>query len=96
MKKGINFKKWKLIGSIFGIIAGVQFIIMTVLMMLLYPGGYSFWDNKISYLGYYTSANNGNPNFLCQTLFVITFISFTVLLIPFFLVLVLILKIRKL
>ena len=85
MNKEISFKKWKLIGSICGISAGVQFIIITIIIMVLYPGGYSFWDNSFSSLGYYESTSNGDPNLLCQMLYIITFTLFTILLIPFYL-----------
>ena len=85
MRKEIRFRKWKFIGSIFGITAGVQFIIISLIMMALYPGGYSFWDNSFSSLGYYESTSNGEPNLICLVLYIITFTSFTILLIPLYL-----------
>ncbi|MHA2065580.1 MAG: hypothetical protein ACXABY_14490 [Candidatus Thorarchaeota archaeon] len=42
---------WKRIGALCGILAGVVFVILTTIDMLIYPGGYNFFDNYISQLG---------------------------------------------
>jgi len=80
-----KLKNWKYLGCFFGIIGCIQFIILTVIAMLLYPGGYSFWDNFISHLGFTKSANNGQPNTISLILFLITMTLIAVFWIPFWL-----------
>lgn len=41
----------KRIGAWCGILAGVSFVILTFVLMLIYPGGYSFLENSFSSLG---------------------------------------------
>ncbi|MFX0107986.1 MAG: hypothetical protein ACFE7R_06870 [Candidatus Hodarchaeota archaeon] len=50
---------WKRIGSWCGILAGIQFVIITFIIMIPYPGGYSFLENSFSSLG--LSITNGVP-----------------------------------
>ena len=50
---------WKRIGAWCGIIAGIQFIIITFAIMVFYPEGYSFLENTFSSLGY--SVTKGYP-----------------------------------
>jgi hypothetical membrane protein len=54
--KGLN---WKRIGAWCGIIAGIQFVIITFTIMLFYPEGYSFLENSFSSLG--LSVTRGYP-----------------------------------
>ena len=50
---------WKRLGAYFGILAGIQFIIITATIMLIYPGGYNFFLNSFSSLG--LSVTNSVP-----------------------------------
>lgn len=77
------FKLSKKHSSIFAIIAGIQFIILTILAMLIYPGGYSFWDNFFSHLGYTVSYNSGQPSIPSYIIFASTCTITAILLIPF-------------
>ncbi|MFX1370095.1 MAG: hypothetical protein ACFFAY_16010 [Promethearchaeota archaeon] len=45
-------RNWKRIGAWCGILAGIQFVILTFANMLIYPGGYSFLENSFSQLGF--------------------------------------------
>ena len=42
---------WKRLGAYLGIFGGIQFIIITAIIMLIYPGGYNFFLNSFSQLG---------------------------------------------
>ncbi len=42
---------WKRLGAYLGIFGGIQFIIITAIIMLIYPGGYNFFLNSFSSLG---------------------------------------------
>ena len=53
--------------------------------MLFYPGGYSFWDNFFSHLGFTKSANNGQPNIISFVLFITTMTIAAIFSIPFWL-----------
>ncbi|MFX1499303.1 MAG: hypothetical protein ACFFBH_17435 [Promethearchaeota archaeon] len=81
------FKLSKKHTSILTIIAGVQFIIMTIIAMIIYPGGYSFWNNFFSHLGYTISYNNGQPSIPSYVIFASTCTITAILLIPFWCVL---------
>jgi len=52
-------RNWKRIGSWCGILAGVQFVIITFAIMIPYPEGYSFLENSFSSLG--LSVTRGVP-----------------------------------
>ena len=69
--------------SILAIVAGIQFIILTIVAMLIYPGGYSFWDNFFSHLGHTVSYNNGQPSIPSYIIFASTCTITAILLIPF-------------
>jgi hypothetical membrane protein len=58
---------WKRIGAWCGILAGVQFVIVTFIIMAIYPEGYSFLENYFSELG--LSETNGYPTPLNWFLF---------------------------
>ena len=80
-----KLKNSKYLGCFLGIIGCVQFIIITIIAMFFYPGGYSFWDNFFSQLGFTKSANNGQPNIISFILFITTMTIGGILLIPFWL-----------
>ncbi|MFX1341307.1 MAG: hypothetical protein ACFFAL_01290 [Promethearchaeota archaeon] len=42
---------WKRLGAYLAIFGGIQFIIITAIIMLIYPGGYNFFLNSFSQLG---------------------------------------------
>ncbi len=42
---------WKRLGAYLSIFGGIQFIIITAIIMLIYPGGYNFFFNSFSQLG---------------------------------------------
>lgn len=42
---------WKRLGAYLGIFGGIQFIIITAIIMVIYPGGYNFFLNSFSQLG---------------------------------------------
>ncbi|MHA2423806.1 MAG: DUF998 domain-containing protein [Candidatus Thorarchaeota archaeon] len=42
---------WKRMGAWCGILAGVSFVILTFILMGIYPGGYDFFTNYFSQLG---------------------------------------------
>jgi len=76
------------------IFAGIQFIIITILIMIIYPGGYSFWGNSFSQLGQTTA--NGQSNITGYILFATTCIITAFLTIPFWLTLRTVFKEKKL
>jgi len=80
-----KLKNMKYLGCFLGIIGGLQFIIITIIAMLFYPGGYSFWDNFFSHLGFTKSANNGQPNTISFILFITTMTITAIFFIPFWL-----------
>jgi len=80
-----KLKNWKFLGAFLGIIGGLQFIIITIIAMFFYPGGYSFFDNFFSHLGFTKSANNGQPNTISFILFIISMAIGAIFWIPFWL-----------
>jgi len=88
MSSSFNLKKlknWKFLGCFLGIMGCVQFIIITIIAMFFYPGGYSFLDNFFSHLGFTKSANNGQPNTISFILFITTMTITAIFIIPFWL-----------
>jgi hypothetical membrane protein len=73
----------KRIGAICGILGGVLFVIITFANMLVYPGGYSFFENYFSQLGLLEVG--GQPNLLGYVLFSAACTSAAVCSIPFWL-----------
>lgn len=59
LKKG-DIWSWKQIGCIIAVIGALQFIIMSSLAMIFYPGGYSFFNDYLSHLG--QTEVDGEPN----------------------------------
>ncbi|MGY5876406.1 MAG: hypothetical protein RTU30_11725 [Candidatus Thorarchaeota archaeon] len=52
-------ENWKRLGAWCGVIAGIQFIIITFALMIPYPEGYSFLEDSFSSLG--LSVTRGYP-----------------------------------
>jgi hypothetical membrane protein len=75
------------IGYLSGIIGTIQFIVLTIIAMLIYPGGYYFSDNFFSNLGQTVSANNGLPSMPSRILFIIACTIIAIMNIPFILAL---------
>jgi len=74
--------------GLLGIIAGIQFIILTIIAMLIYPGGYTFWEHFFSNLGCVEAYEPGGlarglSNIPCYIIFVITCTTAAILVIPF-------------
>ncbi|TFG01992.1 MAG: DUF998 domain-containing protein [Promethearchaeota archaeon] len=80
-----KLKNWKFLGCFLGILGCLQFIILSITAMVFYPGGYSFWDNFISHLGFTRSANNSQLNTISLILFLLTMTLTAVFWIPFWL-----------
>jgi len=76
----MNLKNWKLIAFKFMIFGSIQFVVLTFIAMLFYPGGthidpntkgYSFFQNFFSDLGR-TVAYSGKENIVSYVMFTIT------------------------
>ena len=76
----MNLKNWKLFGFKLMIFGSIQFVVLTFIAMLFYPGGthnnsnskgYSFFQNFFSDLGL-TIAFSGKANIVSYVLFTIT------------------------
>ena len=80
-----RLKNWKYLGAFLGMIGGIQFIIITIIAMIIYPGGYSFWENYFSELGTTVSVTNGQPNTTGYIMFAIVCTVSAIFLIPFML-----------
>ncbi len=52
---------WKRIGTWCGIVAGIQFIVITFTIMIFYPEGYSFLENTFSSLGLSVTKGYSTP-----------------------------------
>ena len=74
---------WKKIGAYCGILGGILFVIITFVIMLIYPGGYSFLENSFSSLG--LTETNGQPTMLNYILFSTACTSAAVCSVPFWL-----------
>lgn len=73
----------KQVGAICGILGGVLFVIITLINMVVYPGGYSFFENYFSQLGLLEVG--GQPNLLGYVLFSAACASAAICSIPFWL-----------
>jgi len=80
-----KLKNWKFLGAFLGILGGVQFIVITIVAMFFYPGGYSFFDNFFSDLGLTRSSSNGQQNIISFVLFIIAMTVAGIVWIPFWL-----------
>jgi len=72
---------WKRLGAWCGILAGVSFVILTFILMAMYPGGYDFFANYFSQLG--LSVINGVDTPLNWFLFAVATTLSGMLSIPF-------------
>ncbi|MBD3256480.1 MAG: hypothetical protein GF383_15400 [Candidatus Lokiarchaeota archaeon] len=74
-----------------GIIAGIQFIVLTIIAMVIFPGGYIFWEHFFSNLGCIRAYEPGGItesrglNDICRIIFIITCTSAAIFIIPFIL-----------
>jgi len=75
------------IGYLSGIIAVIQFVILTAIAMAIYPGGYSLFRNLFSQLGCTVLSNNGQSCMPSRIIFIIACTITAVLNIPFMLAL---------
>lgn len=80
-----KLKSWKGIFCVLSVIGALQFIIITIIAMILYPGGYLFFEYTFSYLGT-TVAENGASNLVSRNLFICTCTIAAVLLDTFWIV----------
>ena len=72
------FYEWKKKVCIITVIGTSQFLLLTILAMIFYPGGYSFWDYHFSDLGReitISGKENGLSKILWSTTVLITSIS---------------------
>jgi len=53
--------QWKKVGALCGILAGVHFVLITFVIMAIYPGGYNFLLNYFSELGLTVTAGVPTP-----------------------------------
>jgi hypothetical membrane protein len=57
----MKLMNWKRIGAWCGILAGMQFVIITFILMAFYPEGYSFMDIPFSALGLLVTRGYATP-----------------------------------
>ena len=88
----MTFKNWRQIAFILAMINCVQFLILTNIAMIFYPGGtfsdpntngYSFFGNLFSDLGRYI-AHSGESNLISCLMYNSSLFIMGVLLIPYF------------
>ncbi len=72
---------WKRMGAFSGILGGILFVVITLVNMTVYPGGYSFLENYFSQLG--MTEVGGQDNLLGYVLFSAACTSAAVFSIPF-------------
>ncbi|MFX1338978.1 MAG: DUF998 domain-containing protein, partial [Promethearchaeota archaeon] len=80
-------KSWKRLSCIITMIGGFQFILLTFIAMIFYPGGYSFTEDYFSNLGTTVNVNTGAPNGISRIMFLIACVTVGASLIPFWVVL---------
>jgi hypothetical protein len=82
----LNIKLSRKYCGLCGIIGGTQFIILTIIAMIIYPGGYIFWEHFFSNLGCIYAYEPGGilrgPNIPSRIIFVITCTTAAILIIP--------------
>ena len=74
---------WKRLSCLIAVFGGVQFVILTLIAMFLYPDGYSFAEDYLSHLGTTITYDNFSPNMICRILFLVACVLAGVSLIPF-------------
>ncbi|MFX1532849.1 MAG: hypothetical protein ACFFDI_01295 [Promethearchaeota archaeon] len=80
-----DFKSFIRLACISGLFSGLQFILLTFIAMVFYPGGYDFFGYFISDLGR-VIAINGEPNGISFILFNLTMLIGALTQIPFWLI----------
>ena len=80
-------KSWKRLCCIAIVLGGFQFILLTFIAMIFYPGGYSFTEDYFSNLGTTVNVKTGSPNGISRVLFLIACVVVGASLIPFWVVL---------
>ncbi len=78
-----KLKNWKYLGAFLGAFGGIQFIVITIIAQIIYPGGYSITENYFSELGWTVSVVNGQPTPITLILFITTCTIATICVIPF-------------
>jgi len=73
---------WKRISAYLGIVAGLQFVVVTLIAMLIYPGGYLFFEYPFSALG--LTEVDGTPSMLTYYLFLIACTGAAICYVPLF------------
>ena len=85
-----DLKSPKKLGIFIVIVGGIQFIIVTVIAMFFYPGGYSFIFNYFSALGRTMTAAThtlpNTPNPISSVMFFIAIMIAAISIIPFFII----------
>ena len=66
---------WKKLGAYCGLFGGIVFIIITAIIMLIYPGGYNFVLNTISSLGRLVTNAVPTPHHWFLFAFACTFVA---------------------
>ena len=85
-KNNVNFKDWKQSSISLAVFGCLQFVVITLFSMLIYPGGYSFFNNYFSDLGRTVTVGSGLNNSLDSMLFLLTLFIVFITLIPFWIV----------
>lgn len=80
-----DLKNWKRLSCLFGWFGAIQFIAVTLIAMLFFPGGYNFFTHYFSHLG--LTEVMGVPNPISRALFVIAGVLAGAALVPFWIVL---------
>jgi len=81
-----NLKLWNRILLLIALICSLLFVIISIIAMFYYPGGYSFLGHYFSYLGTLTTTKTNLPNLVSMVLFIIACVDWSVALISFWLV----------
>lgn len=80
-----DFKNFGRLSCLISAFGAVQFLVITTIIALIYPGGYDYFNNYFSNLGQVV-ALNGSPNPIGNILFLVTLGLVGLSLIPFWLV----------
>ncbi len=81
------FNDWKKKVSVITVVGTSQFLLLTILAMIFYPGGYSFWEYHFSDLGREV-AISGTKNGFSRVLWTTTVLITSICLIFFFLMMI--------
>jgi len=84
--KSLEINPWNRIGLLITLICSLFFIIVSIIAMFYYPGGYSFFGHYFSYLGTLTTTKTNLSNRVSMVLFIIACVIWSVALISFWLV----------